>query len=82
MKTDDTYLTVPEAARILKVASSWVYEHTRKGTIPVVRLGKYVRLPQKEFWQWLELGCPADWRAALTYFERKAQDEKEARPKA
>jgi len=39
-------LTVQEAARVLKVTVSWVYEHVRpeaEDRLPVIKLGKYLR---------------------------------------
>ena len=45
-KSGDELLTVHDAARLLCVSVSWVYEHTRKNCIdplPVVKLGKYLR---------------------------------------
>ena len=36
-------LTPTELAEHLKVQVSWIYEQTRKGTIPCVKLGKYYR---------------------------------------
>jgi len=36
-------LTPKELAELLKVQISWIYEQTRKGTIPCVKLGKYYR---------------------------------------
>lgn len=38
-------LTVDEVAALLKVPKSWVYERTRRGTIPHLKLGKYLRFP-------------------------------------
>ena len=35
--------TVEEAAQILEVAPTWLYERTRKKAIPFRKLGKYVR---------------------------------------
>ncbi len=39
---------VREMARILNVPVSWLYERTRLGTIPCVRIGKYVRFDPAE----------------------------------
>ncbi len=41
-------VNVHELARILNVPVSWVYERTRLGTIPCVRLGKYIRFDPEE----------------------------------
>jgi len=50
-------LTVAEAAALLNLPVSWVYERTRrKGTerIPHFRLGKYLRFSQQELLDWLQ----------------------------
>lgn len=39
---------VREMARILNVPVSWLYERTRFGTIPCIRIGKYVRFDPAE----------------------------------
>jgi len=36
-------LTPKELAELLQVQVSWIYEQTRKRTIPCVKLGKYYR---------------------------------------
>ena len=36
-------LTVDELAKALKVSPSWVYEKTRLGEIPVLKVGKHNR---------------------------------------
>ena len=42
----DELLTVHDAARLLNVTVSWIYEHTREAAedpLPFLKLGKYVR---------------------------------------
>jgi excisionase family DNA binding protein len=49
-------LTVPELAAALKVKDSWVYGETRKtgpGTLPRIRVGKYLRFHLEEVMDWL-----------------------------
>lgn len=49
-------LTVPELATALKVQPSWVYGETRKtgkGSIPRLRVGKYLRFSLEEVMDWL-----------------------------
>ncbi len=41
-------IDVRELAQILNVPISWLYERTRKGTIPSIRVGKYVRFNPQE----------------------------------
>lgn len=44
-------LTVAEVAQLLRVPSSWVYEH--KSVIPHIKLGKYLRFRRSEIEAWL-----------------------------
>lgn len=47
----DDLLTVHDAARLLNVSVSWVYEHTRgnaEDRLPFVKLGKYVRFDRTD----------------------------------
>lgn len=50
-------LTVPELATALRVPDSWVYGETRKtgsGSIPRLRVGKYLRFNLQEVLDWLK----------------------------
>ena len=47
-------LTVDEAAALLKVPKSWIYERTRTGAIPVHKLGRHLRLPARALADWVE----------------------------
>ncbi len=40
--------TVPQAAAILQVAEIWIYERTRKRTIPHRKLGKHIRFTDSD----------------------------------
>jgi excisionase family DNA binding protein len=46
-------LTLDEVVTWLRVPRSWVYERTRKGQIPHVKLGKYLRFPRQALAEWL-----------------------------
>lgn len=46
-------LTAAEVGEILRVPASWVYEQARRGAIPAVRLGRYVRFDEAEVEAWL-----------------------------
>jgi len=50
--TPDEVLTTEEAANLLKVHKSWIYERTRLGKIPHNKLGKYLRFSRKELIEW------------------------------
>ena len=59
---EDELLTVQEAAQLLKVPPSWIYDHVRPDAadrLPVLKLGKYLRF---------------DARDLHAYIERKRQD--------
>jgi excisionase family DNA binding protein len=46
-------LTIDEVAALLQVPKSWIYERTRHGTIPHLKLGKYLRFPTAELHEWM-----------------------------
>jgi len=45
-------LTIDEAAALLSVPKSWLYERTRTNSVPHMKLGKYLRFDQQEFLAW------------------------------
>ena len=50
-------LTVEELAGKLKVPKSWIYARTREtgpGTIPRMKVGKYIRFVESEVMDWLK----------------------------
>jgi len=50
------FLTIDELAERLKVPKSWIYAQTRKrgpGTIPRVKIGKYLRFQWMEIEKWI-----------------------------
>ena len=50
-------LTIKELAERLKIRPSWLYAKTRErgeGTIPNVRVGKYIRFDETEVLKWLK----------------------------
>jgi excisionase family DNA binding protein len=50
-------LTVEEAAALLRVPVSWVYERTRRRSLdrlPGIRLGKYWRFRESDLLAWIE----------------------------
>lgn len=46
-------LTIKDAQQLLNVPRSWLYERTRKGEIPHVRLGKYIRFDREQLLAWV-----------------------------
>ena len=54
---DQNFLTVDELAENLKVPKSWLYSRTREtgpGTIPRIRVGKYIRFEKDKVMDWLK----------------------------
>jgi excisionase family DNA binding protein len=50
----DRLLTASEVAERLGVPAGWPLEQARAGTIPHVRLGRYVRFQWEDVAAWLE----------------------------
>jgi excisionase family DNA binding protein len=48
------WLTVQEAADMLRVPVSWLYERTRTNSVPHVKLGKYLRFDRDELAAWVD----------------------------
>ncbi len=47
-------LTVPEAARLLRIGRNLAYELVARGELPSVRLGRVIRVPRAALDAWLE----------------------------
>jgi excisionase family DNA binding protein len=47
-------LTPQQAAKLLQVPVSFIYERTRLNSIPVKHIGKYVRIPKAELLAWVD----------------------------
>jgi excisionase family DNA binding protein len=46
-------LTAREAAALLAVRPSWVYEAVREGRLPCLRIGRHVRFTRELLEEWL-----------------------------
>ena len=58
-------LTVEEVSNLLRVPRARAYELCREGLIPVVHLGRQVRIDEAQLRRWIELGgqaLPGGWR--------------------
>lgn len=51
---DRLLLRVPEAARMLEIGASTLYQMVLAGEIPHVRFGRAVRIPRAALERWLE----------------------------
>lgn len=53
--SDQPYLLrVPEAAQLLGLKKSKVYDMAKRRQIPTVMFGRYVRIPRKELERWVD----------------------------
>jgi excisionase family DNA binding protein len=59
MTNQNELLTVPEAAKLLRIGRNLAYELVARGEIPSVRLGRVIRIPRTALEQWLEAGALA-----------------------
>ena len=84
--SEGTLLTLPQVATRLAIPEGRAYELARQGTLPTVRVGKYVRVPLAEFETWVAQRtslerridrASADFHSVLT---RKKKSEKQKRP--
>lgn len=74
----ETLLTVPEAARVLRVNTARMYELLRENVIPSVSIGRQRRIRPRVLAEFVEGGgkaLPGGWR-------REAPQEPEERPAA
>lgn len=49
------FLTVEEAGRVLRVGRTLAYEMAADGRLPVIRVGKQLRVPRRKFEQMFEI---------------------------
>ena len=57
IKSREHLLTPEEAAAILRVKLSWLYQHTRRRTqdrIPFVKIGRYLRFREQDLVVYIE----------------------------
>jgi excisionase family DNA binding protein len=47
-------LTPAEAAQLLAVKPSWIYEAVRTGTLPCLRIGRHIRFTRAMLEEWLQ----------------------------
>jgi excisionase family DNA binding protein len=52
---DGPLLTPAEAAALLSVKTSWIYEAVRTGRLPCLRLGRHIRFTRAMLEEWLDI---------------------------
>jgi excisionase family DNA binding protein len=50
---DGPLLTPQQAAQLLNVKTSWIYEAVRTGTMPCLRIGRHIRFTRQMLEEWL-----------------------------
>lgn len=50
-------LTPSEAAELLSVRRSWIYEAVRTGSLPCLRVGRHIRFTRPMLEEWLRGRC-------------------------
>jgi len=50
---DGPLLTPADAAELLNVKTSWIYEAVRTGSLPCIRLGRHIRFTRGMLEEWL-----------------------------
>jgi excisionase family DNA binding protein len=58
-KDETLTLTVPEAAKLLRISRGAAYESVRTGSIPAIRFGRTIRIPRYAL-ERLLAGCGRD----------------------
>jgi excisionase family DNA binding protein len=53
-RLDTPLLTPTEAAKLLAVKPSWIYEVVRSGTLPCLRIGRHIRFTRTMLEDWLQ----------------------------
>jgi excisionase family DNA binding protein len=62
-------LRIPEVAEILGVSVERTYSLARKGVLPVVRVGRQVRVDSEKLKEWIDEGgtsLPGGWRGGIS----------------
>lgn len=53
-RSSGVLLTVPEAARLLRVSRNLAYDLVARGELPSLRLGRVIRIPTQALLDWLQ----------------------------
>ena len=54
MSDTDALMTATEVAALLQVTVEWVWDQSRRGEMPSVKLGKYRRFRRSAILEWVE----------------------------
>jgi excisionase family DNA binding protein len=51
--SQETLLRPTEAARLLAVRPSWIYDAVRSGRLPAIRVGRHLRFTRSQLEEWV-----------------------------
>lgn len=51
---EDEVLTVPEAAKLIRMSVAWVYQEAKTGRLPAYKAGRSIRFTRRTLIDWLE----------------------------
>lgn len=54
-RLDGPLLLPEQAAELLAVKTSWIYEAVRTGKLPCIRVGRHIRFTRAMLEEWLEM---------------------------
>jgi excisionase family DNA binding protein len=54
---DSPLLRAEEAAQLLQVRRSWIYDAVRSGALPCLRVGRHIRFTRPMLEEWLRGRC-------------------------
>ena len=64
MNDEMMLLTVPEAAKLLRISRNLAYELVARGEIPAIRLGRVIRVPRAPLEEWVKSeAAPSPYRS-------------------
>jgi excisionase family DNA binding protein len=67
-------LRVSEAANLLGLSRTKVYEMTSRGEIPVIRIGTAVRVPRRKLLQWVDNQISGDAAVMIAEGVRRGEE--------
>ena len=53
MADNNEYLTLSEAAEIMKVSTAWLYRKCKAGIVPYIKISGIIRFSKKDLDKWI-----------------------------
>jgi excisionase family DNA binding protein len=79
---ENRLLSIPAVADLLGIPRGYAYELARRGQIPVIRFGRYVRVSSVDFHEWLShhRANPLDHQSYMVYKSGRRPDDRKRAP--